>query len=74
MIRTDSNGVVALYQHEVEVDANDPDLLMDELFDQLQKQGDAVFGIRSKLRWYFYPKSLPVKDVRTWDPKARRYT
>lgn len=73
--REDSEGMVARYQHEVDIPENDPDLHMDEGFDHFMKEADAAFPDKppSLLRWYFCFRAVKVTRVGEWDATARRY-
>lgn len=73
MVRRDENGVATKYQHEVEIADDDPDLFMDELFDQFQKRDEVTFGTPFPMRWYFYGHPVKVQHVRTWDPTSEAY-
>lgn len=73
MVRTDKNNAVIPFQHEMDIADSDPNLFMDELFDEFQKQGDALLGRKSTMRWYFYMQQLTVRQVRRWDPNVLKY-
>jgi len=70
---TYENGkVVAIYQHEVEIDENDPNLFIDEKKEQLDSQMEKLFETRGS-KWYFYTKELIVKKIRIWDEKSNSF-
>ncbi len=71
MLRETKSGGVAEYEHEVEVDLDDPLLHEDEKFNLLAKQFNAMIrgggqaGMR--MRWFFYEGTLEVIARRRWD-------
>lgn len=73
MYRQDSSGAVDVYQHEVDIDQADPNLLMDAPFAELMK-GMPPLIPASPLRWYFYLGQLEVVKVRKWDATTSSYT
>ena len=69
----DKDGnVSSIYQHEVEIDLNDPQLFLDQKKEILDMGMLKATGNRGS-KWYFYKDKLKVIKVQKWNDKTNKY-
>lgn len=69
----DRDQEVLRFRHEVEVVNGDPNLQVDERFEQLTKMAEQMYKKPMPLRWYVYTGQLEVVGLAEYDEATGTY-